>query len=472
MLQMRTLPPGTHPDVDDHPANLVALEAILGDLGQAGEGALGRGGAAHLLREDFALILLDVQMPGLDGFETARLIKQRERTRHIPIIFLTALSRDALARVPAATRRARWTTCSSPSRRRSCARRWPSSSSSTSRGRSSSARRRCCASASARRWSAQSEHRYRLLVDAMPLCVLAASPDGRLRYGNRAWTELSGLPAEAVEDLWRSEWCTRRTASGAHAAWCRVGAHRPALRGAGPPAPPRDGSYRWHLARAVPERDERGRIIGWIVTATDIDDQKRAEEALAQASAAKDDFLAAASHELRTPLAAAKMQVQLAQRKYGAELTDGPRRAFEGLGRQVDRMTKLVSDLLDVSRLLTGRLSLEVEAFDLVPLLRATCERLQALSSEHQLRLEVARVAAHARRPGPHRAGGDQPGVQRHPLLAPGRRGGAARVVRGRAAHAPGAGPRHRHSGGKAARSSSNASVRPTAHAMAASAWG
>jgi len=52
-------------------------------------------------------------------------------------------------------------------------------------------------------------------------------------------------------------------------------------------------------------------------------------------------------------------------------------------------MTKLVSDLLDVSRLLTGRLSLEVEEFDLVPLLRTTCERLQALSTEHRLRLET-----------------------------------------------------------------------------------
>src|SRR5205085_4075185 len=48
----------------------------------------------HLLHEDFAVILLDVQMPGLDGFETAELIKQRERTRHIPIIFLTAISKE------------------------------------------------------------------------------------------------------------------------------------------------------------------------------------------------------------------------------------------------------------------------------------------------------------------------------------------------------------------------------------------
>src|SRR5881398_3826017 len=81
--------------VDDRPENLLALEGILEPLGQnlllahSGEDAL-----RQLLHHDVAVILLDVQMPVLDGFETARLIKQRERTRHIPIIFVTAISKD------------------------------------------------------------------------------------------------------------------------------------------------------------------------------------------------------------------------------------------------------------------------------------------------------------------------------------------------------------------------------------------
>ena len=82
--------------VDDRPENLLALEAILSSLDQSlvratsGEEAL-----KALLAEDFAVILLDVQMPGMDGFETASHIKRRERTRHVPIIFLTAADRDA-----------------------------------------------------------------------------------------------------------------------------------------------------------------------------------------------------------------------------------------------------------------------------------------------------------------------------------------------------------------------------------------
>lgn len=79
--------------VDDRPENLLALEAILSALDQtlvrasSGEEAL-----KALLTDDFAVILLDVQMPGMDGFETAAHIKRRDRTRDIPIIFLTAIN--------------------------------------------------------------------------------------------------------------------------------------------------------------------------------------------------------------------------------------------------------------------------------------------------------------------------------------------------------------------------------------------
>ena len=78
--------------VDDLPENLLALEAILSGLGhelvRAGSGPEA---LKELLRREIALILLDVQMPGMDGFETAAQIKARERTQHVPIVFLTAV---------------------------------------------------------------------------------------------------------------------------------------------------------------------------------------------------------------------------------------------------------------------------------------------------------------------------------------------------------------------------------------------
>jgi signal transduction histidine kinase len=79
--------------VDDRADNLLALRAVLEPLGhELVEASSGEEALRHLLAGEFALIILDVQMPGLDGFETARLIRGRERTRYVPIIFLTAIS--------------------------------------------------------------------------------------------------------------------------------------------------------------------------------------------------------------------------------------------------------------------------------------------------------------------------------------------------------------------------------------------
>ncbi|OIV36868.1 response regulator [Mangrovactinospora gilvigrisea] len=79
--------------VDDRPENLLALEAILSALDQTlVRAASGEEALKALLTDDFAVILLDVQMPGMDGFETAAHIKRRDRTRDIPIIFLTAIN--------------------------------------------------------------------------------------------------------------------------------------------------------------------------------------------------------------------------------------------------------------------------------------------------------------------------------------------------------------------------------------------
>jgi serine phosphatase RsbU (regulator of sigma subunit) len=81
--------------VDDQPANLLALEAMLGDLPiRLVTATSGRDALGHVLRQDFALILMDVMMPEMDGFETAELIRGRRRSQHTPIIFLTAFAHD------------------------------------------------------------------------------------------------------------------------------------------------------------------------------------------------------------------------------------------------------------------------------------------------------------------------------------------------------------------------------------------
>src|SRR5437667_6718226 len=84
--------------VDDRPESLLALEAVLADLGQNLVRAdSGRQALRCVLMQDFAVILLDVHMPGMNGFETAALIRERELSMHTPIVFLTASDQSELA---------------------------------------------------------------------------------------------------------------------------------------------------------------------------------------------------------------------------------------------------------------------------------------------------------------------------------------------------------------------------------------
>ncbi|MDF1820921.1 MAG: response regulator [Alcanivoracaceae bacterium] len=81
--------------VDDQPANLVSLEALLEDTGrELIKAHNGPDALKILLKEDISLVLLDVQMPGMDGFEVAELMRQRKDTQNIPIIFVTAISKE------------------------------------------------------------------------------------------------------------------------------------------------------------------------------------------------------------------------------------------------------------------------------------------------------------------------------------------------------------------------------------------
>jgi PAS domain S-box-containing protein len=264
--------------VDDRPENLLALEAILEPLGQnlvragSGEDALRR-----LLEQDFAVILLDVQMPGMDGFETAATIKQRQRTRDIPIIFLTAISKEeqhvfqgyevgavdyVFKPFDAAILRSKVVVFIDL---------WEKSA----QLRRHEQQLREQQVAELRR---ASEERYRRLADAMPQIVWTTDVTGSATYYNRRFFEYTGMrPDEADPHAWTRvvhpddlpDTVARRAVTLESAevfeVEYRFRAH--------------DGSYRWHLGRALPMLGADGEIEFWVGTATDIHDRKRMEDA-------------------------------------------------------------------------------------------------------------------------------------------------------------------------------------------------
>src|SRR5215216_8198297 len=80
--------------VDDDDRNLLALETVLEDLGEVVPARSGEEALRHLLKGEFAVILLDVYMPGMDGYETAQIIRNRDQTKGIPIVFLSAVNKE------------------------------------------------------------------------------------------------------------------------------------------------------------------------------------------------------------------------------------------------------------------------------------------------------------------------------------------------------------------------------------------
>jgi PAS domain S-box-containing protein len=265
--------------VDDREQNLLALQAILEPLGHELVSAHSGAEALRILltRDDFAAILLDVQMPGMDGFEVAEVIKQRERTSAIPIIFLTALSKEErhvfrgyeIGAVDYVFKPF------DPEILRAkigvFVELWEKNRQIREQAEQLAAREL----AEVRRESAE---RYRQLADAMPQIVWTSDVDGRATYYNRRWFDYTGMTEAEVDDHAWTRAChpddlpavlARRTQTLASGEVFEV-EYR--FRGA-------DGTYRWHLGRAVPIHGDDGSIDFWIGTATDIDDRKRIEEA-------------------------------------------------------------------------------------------------------------------------------------------------------------------------------------------------
>ena len=272
--------------VDDNADNLLALSAVLDRLKlrlvQATSGARA---VALAEEQEFAVIILDVQMPVLDGFETARMLRLRRGAEQTPIIFLTANSHDPAASLrgyaegavdflvkpfdPAILRSKVSVFVSLYEARRTVQRQ-----EALLREHALEAQRR------------QSEARYQLLAEAVPQIVWTADVAGRITYANPAWMEFIGVPAEEMTS-WKHV-----IHPDDHAA---VKAARDRARGNQTVFDvtfrlrSRTGEYRWHMARAMPTRDAQGRLDGWVGTATDVDDQHRSEgraRFLAEASSA------------------------------------------------------------------------------------------------------------------------------------------------------------------------------------------
>ncbi len=249
-------------------------------------------------------------------------------------------------------------------------------------------------------WLRQSAAQFRQLVDGMPQLGWTSQASGAIDYINERYREFEGFSMR--EDgtwEWRDvmhpdDWeeAVRRwkeaVATGKH----YEVEHR--LRR-------KDGQWRWYLSRALPLRDESGRIVKWFGTATDIEGNKQLEQELQKArqeaeaaqSAAEDAnrykslFVANISHELRTPMNAILGMTDLALHE---ELSADLRDQLETVQQSARSLLGLLDDLLDFSRMEADSLQLEIAPINLRDLIEATTKTLQIRAEEKGLRLTRA----------------------------------------------------------------------------------
>jgi PAS domain S-box-containing protein len=378
--------------VDDHPPNLLALEALLSPLGQRlVRASSGREALQWLTREPVAVVLLDVRMPGLDGFRTADLIRNERRDAPVPIIFLTAADTD-----PADILRGYEQGAVDflmkpfePEILRSKVAVFVELFKKEQMVRHQAAQLRQQERAALEH---RSEARFRQLLDAVPICVVVTDPARRPFYWNQSALRYTGVSSDRLNQLGSlleavhpedfghlsAEWTTAEHGKRSFELKFR-------LRHS-------DGSYRWHLGGGVPQLDEVEQIAGWILTATDIEDQ---HQALANAEAAnriKDEFLAVVSHELRNPLNAIIGWVHL----LGSGGLDEAkaRRAVETIERNVKLQVSLIDEILDLSRIVRNKVRLVCRPLDLVASVQSALTALRPAAETRNLQLDWEPVDA------------------------------------------------------------------------------
>jgi PAS domain S-box-containing protein len=361
--------------VDDEPKNLSVLETVLGDLGYR----LIRANSADeallaLIDDEFALIILDVSMPGMGGFELAQMIKTRKKTSHLPIIFLTAFYNedehalegygtgavDYLHKpVNPVVLRSKVSVFADLYRKT----------------RELGAANRALTAEVAHRLRIEeqlrnlnetlelrvrvrttelhnSEERLQQLANSMPQMVWTARQDGCLDYYNARWFEFTGVGEEMygeIEkwgpllhsgdvkqcfDAWAHSVRSGEEYRLEHRLWDR-----------------RSNRYCWYLGRAVAIQDDEGRVIKWIGTCTDIDEQKRTEEDLRRANQTLEQFAFAASHDLQEPLRNVAIYTQLLERHYGDNLSEEAATFMSTILTGARRMSRLLSDLLEYTQI-------------------------------------------------------------------------------------------------------------------------
>jgi PAS domain S-box-containing protein len=342
--------------VDDDATKRLALRAVLSPLGyRVVEADSGSAGLRCLLAEDFAVILLDVRMPIMDGFETAALIRLRKQSEMTPIIFVTAHDTAEVMTDRYAEGAVDFiTTPVHPDELRAKV--------------SVFAKlfHQAQANAARARELQTSSDQLTLLTETAPIGIFQTDSHNRYVYTNARWSQITGIgPGEATGRPWHAIVEDDERAAFQHAFETnsdtefasRVEMHVPG-----------EGT-RILMLNSKAMLDSEGGVTGWVGTLADVTTEVGAETAMAEArdqataaSRLKSDFLANMSHEIRTPMNGV---IGLTELLLETDLDAQQRRFAETLSKSGEALMTVINGILDFAKIEKGKLDLEDIEFGL-----------------------------------------------------------------------------------------------------------
>lgn len=231
----------------------------------------------------------------------------------------------------------------------------------------------------------KSEEKFRLLANEIPQLIWTANALGEIIYYNQSVYEYSGLTEkELLNEGWlkivhpdeRKE-NELKWKNAVNKGTEFLFEHR--FRKA-------DGTYRWQLSRAIPQRNEHGEIQAWVGSSTDIQEIKEQEEQ-------KDFFISMASHELKTPVTSIKGYVQILQSIYENSEDKFLKDSLAVVDRQIVTLTKLITELLDISKIKSNGLDISKKEFEMPELIKEIVQQVKHSNTQSIIDLNLVAEA-------------------------------------------------------------------------------
>ena len=226
-----------------------------------------------------------------------------------------------------------------------------------------------------RKMQQQSAERFRVLAEALPQKMNTTDAEGNIDYMNQQWYDYTHMSFEQLKNWGWDKIMHPDELESSTIKWINsintgeeFNFEQRFLR--------HDGIFRWHLTRIVPHRNIDGKIIAWIATHTDIDEQKLKEQQ-------KDEFIGIASHEMKTPLTTAKAYLQLLEMTLEGDEASMlyAKKASDAVGR----LNNLIAELMDASKIQNGRLDYNISTFNFNEMVDNTIEDIGHSFPKHQI---------------------------------------------------------------------------------------